>query len=271
MNEPSAIIADDEEHLRAHLRGKLALIWPELKILAEARNGLEAESAILNFRPSVAFLDIKMPGLTGLQVAQRLEGQSRFVFVTAYDNYALEAFEHEAVDFLVKPVADDRLERTVKRLRAALAQASPPPDLKSLLETLLAKTSASAIQSACSSSTVNSSSPGHALDSGRLRWFKASRGDTTVHIPVQDVHYVRSDDKYSVVYTADGEHLVRMAITEIVQALDPEQFWQIHRSIIVNTNFIASTRRDEGARLLVRLHGRKAELPVSRAWMHLFK
>jgi DNA-binding LytR/AlgR family response regulator len=258
MNGPSAIIADDEEHLRAHLRAKLALMWPELKIVAEAQNGLEAEAAILGHRPDVAFLDIKMPGLTGLQVAQRLEGHSRYVFVTAFDQYALEAFEREAVDFLVKPVADERLERTVKRLRAALAQASPPPDLQSLLETLVAKANAG-------SGTTQLGDP------GRLRWFKASRGDTTVHIPVQEVHYIQSDDKYAVIYTADGEHLVRMAIAEIVGALDPEQFWQIHRSIIVNTNFVAATRRDENARLLVRLHGRKTELPVSRAWMHLFK
>jgi DNA-binding LytR/AlgR family response regulator len=261
-NTPSAILADDEEHLRAHLRLQLQKAWPELRIVAEASNGLEAEAAIKTHQPQVAFLDIKMPGLTGLEVAQRLEGATRFVFVTAYDQYALEAFEREAVDFLVKPVVDERLARTVKRLRGALAEAAPPPQLQQLLATLLQKTN-----------LVQGAAPGLSPPPGppRLRWLKASRGDNTVHVPVQDIEYLQSDDKYTIAHTADGEHVLRVSMSELMSSLDPEQFWQIHRSIIVNANHVAGTRRDESGRLFVRLRNRKVELPVSRAWLHLFK
>jgi DNA-binding LytR/AlgR family response regulator len=260
---PSAIIADDEEHLRAHLRAQLGKVWPELRIVAEASNGLEAESAIRTHLPSVAFLDIKMPGLTGLEVAHRLEGQTRFVFVSAYDQYALDAFEREAIDFLVKPVAIDRLERTVKRLRQAFEHASPPPQLQQLLSALLKNTSTH-------SSTATASST-EAQPSAKLRWLRASRGDSTFHVPVQDIAYLQSDDKYTIAYTGDGEHVVRVSIAELLAGLDPEHFWQIHRSIIVNMNQVSGTRRDEGGRLFVRLRDRKTELPVSRAWVHLFK
>jgi DNA-binding LytR/AlgR family response regulator len=260
--EPTAVIADDEAHLLAHLRTKLQLLWPELKIVAQAANGLEAKAAIEKFKPSVAFLDIKMPGLSGLEVARELEGEfevkTRFVFVTAYDEFALEAFEREAIDFLVKPVADDRLVRTIKRLRTALEAATPVPDLANVLKQLM---STGGVDKAAAL----------AASSGRLRWLRASIADTTVHIPVQDIVYVQSDDKYTIVYTAGAEHVVRMPIAEMIASLDPEQFWQIHRSTIVNMNFVQGTRRDETSRLFVRLRGIDKELPVSRAWVHLFK
>jgi DNA-binding LytR/AlgR family response regulator len=260
--EPTAIIADDEAHLLAHLRTKLQALWPELKIVSQAANGLEAKAAIEKFKPSVAFLDIKMPGLSGLEVARELEGEfelkTRFVFVTAYDEFALEAFEREAVDFLVKPVADDRLARTIKRLRAAFEAAAPLPDLANVLKQLMG--AAGVDKAATSASTT-----------GRLRWLRASIADTTVHIPVQDIVYVQSDDKYTIVYTASAEHVVRMPIAEMIASLDPEQFWQIHRSTIVNMNFVQGTRRDETSRLFVRLRSIEKELPVSRAWVHLFK
>jgi DNA-binding LytR/AlgR family response regulator len=258
MLEATAIIADDEAHLLAHLRTKLQLLWPELKIVAQAANGLEAKAAIEKFKPSVAFLDIKMPGLSGLQVARELEGQTRFVFVTAYDEFALEAFEREAVDFLVKPVADERLVRTIKRLRTAVEAAAPLPDLANVLKQLMGATGVD--------KTINS-----VTSTGRLRWLRASIADTTVHVPVQDIVYVQSDDKYTIVHTASAEHVVRMPIAEMIAALDPEQFWQIHRSTIVNMNFVQGTRRDETSRLFVRLRGIEKELPVSRAWVHLFK
>jgi DNA-binding LytR/AlgR family response regulator len=249
MSSPTAIIADDEEHLRAHLRNKLAKLWPELIITSEAANGLEAEVQIVEHHPSVAFLDIKMPGLSGLQVAQRMEGKTRFVFVTAYDEFALEAFEREAIDFLVKPVADDRLERTVKRLKTAIASASAPPDLASMLKNLLGTDSTST----------------------RLRWLRASLADTTVHIPVNEVHYLQSDDKYTIVYTASAQHIVRMSISELSTALDPETFWQIHRSTIVNMSFVEGTRKDDNGRIYAKLRGRDTQLAVSRAWVHLFR
>jgi DNA-binding LytR/AlgR family response regulator len=256
--EPTAVIADDELHLLVHLRTKLQLLWPELRIVAQATNGLEAKAAIECFKPSVAFLDIKMPGLTGLQVAQELEGQTRYVFVTAYDEFALEAFEREAVDFLVKPVAEDRLARTIKRLRTALESAMPLPDLANVLQQLMVAT--------------GSNNPvGHVPNTGRLRWLRASIADTTVHVPVQDVMYVQSDDKYTIVHTESAEHVVRMPLSEMITSLDPEHFWQIHRSTIVNMNYVQGTRRDETSRLFVRLRGIDKELLVSRAWVHLFK
>ncbi len=262
MIEPTAIIADDEANLLAHLRTKLQDLWPELTIVAQAVNGLEAKAAIEKFRPSVAFLDIKMPGLSGLEIALELEGEfelkTRFVFVTAYDEFALEAFEREAVDFLVKPVADDRLTRTIKRLRAALDAATPLPDLANVLKQLMGV-----------AGVDKAAAP--AASAGRLRWLRASIADTTVHIPVQDIVYVQSDDKYTIVYTAGAEHVVRMPIAEMIASLDSEQFWQIHRSTIVNMNFVQGTRRDETSRLFVRLRNIEKELPVSRAWVHLFK
>jgi DNA-binding LytR/AlgR family response regulator len=264
--EPTAVIADDEAHLLAHLRTKLLLLWPELKIVAQSANGLEAKAAIEKFKPSVAFLDIKMPGLSGLEVARELEGEfelkTRFVFVTAYDEFALEAFEREAIDFLVKPVADDRLVRTIKRLRAAFDAATPAPDLANVLKQLM---SAAGVDKAATPAATS------ATTTGRLRWLRASIADTTVHIPVQDIVYVQSDDKYTIVYTAGAEHVVRMPIAEMIASLDPEQFWQIHRSTIVNMNFVQGTRRDETSRLFVRLRSIEKELPVSRAWVHLFK
>jgi DNA-binding LytR/AlgR family response regulator len=254
----TAIIADDEENLRAHLLSKLTLLWPELRIVAQAANGLEAVDAITAHKPSIAFLDIKMPGLSGLQVAKHFEDisdfKTRFVFVTAYDEFALEAFEREAADFLVKPVSDDRLARTIKRLKNAIEAATPAPELSTLLQQLL----------------QGSPNP-TPLKKNWLRWLRASIADTTVHIPVQDVIYIQSDDKYTIVYTATGEHVVRMPIADMISSLDPEHFWQIHRSTIVNMNFVQGTRRDEGSRLFVQLRDVKKELPVSRAWVHLFK
>ncbi len=256
MSNPTAIIADDEEHLRAHLRSKLNSLWPQLRIVAESVNGLDAEAMILAHRPAVAFLDIKMPGLTGLQVAHRLEGQTRFVFVTAYDEFALEAFEREAADFLVKPVDDERLARTIRRLRGAIETASPPPVLTQMLQDLLRN-----VTPPLQTQTAPT----------RLRWLRASQAETTRHIPVQEVLYLQSDDKYTIVHTAQGEHVVRMPLAELIAAMDPEQFWQIHRSILVNMNFVEGTRRDDNGRMFVRLRDQKTELPVSRAWVHLFR
>lgn len=247
---PTALIADDEEHLRAHLRGKLARLWPELEIVAEAANGVAAAEAIARLAPSVAFLDIKMPGLSGLEVAQGIETDTRLVFVTAYDEFALDAFERAAVDYLVKPVNDERLARTVERLRRALQDAAPPPELAQLLSQL---------------------TRGQARAEGPLRWVRASRGNTTSHVPIQDVLYFQSDDKYVVVHTRDGEHLIRTPLQELIDGLDPDVFWQVHRSTIVNMEYVAGTRRDDSGRLFVRMRDSETELPVSRAYVHKFR
>ncbi|RZT39591.1 LytR/AlgR family response regulator transcription factor [Cupriavidus agavae] len=252
-NAPTAIIADDEEHLRAHLRGKLARLWPELQVVAEAANGVAAAEAIAGLQPSVAFLDIRMPGLSGLEVAQGIETDTRLVFVTAYDEFALDAFDRAAVDYLVKPVTDERLGRTIERLRKALHDAAPLPELAQLLGQL-----------------ARGQRPAES-GAGPLRWVRASRGNVTSHVPIQDVLYFQSDDKYVVVHTRDGEHLIRTPLQELVDGLDPEVFWQVHRSTIVNMEHVAGTRRDDSGRLFVRMRDADTELAVSRAYVHRFR
>ncbi len=255
---PTALIADDEPHLVRALREHLARLWPELQVLHVARNGVEAAEQIALLQPDLAFLDIQMPGLTGLEVAQGITGRTRVVFVTAYDEYAVMAFEQEAIDYVLKPVNDARLQRMVDRVRRALAQAATDggePDTR-LLATLQRLLPAAA---------------GAAAAPARLRWVRASAGEITHQVAVEDVLFFRADDKYTCVQTADAEHLIRTPIAELAAALDPGQFVQVHRSTIVNLAFLAGTRRDEASRLFLRLRGHAQELPVSRAYVHLFK
>lgn len=262
---PSAIIADDEPHLAEYLRGRLAAMWPELRILAVAANGLEAAAAIDEHAPDVAFLDIRMPGATGLEVAQQLEQDEtrrpRVVFVTAFNQYAIDAFEADAADYLLKPVADDRLRRTVDRLKAALAAREPAPQLGALLTHLSEHL------------RTSGAAPRH------LRWIRASRrsadGEVTEQIAVDDVLYFQADDKYTCVVTRNGsdvaEHLIRVALSELAGQLDPECFQQIHRSVIVNQRAVAGTRRDLTGKLYVRIRDHARELPVARQYLHLFR
>jgi DNA-binding LytR/AlgR family response regulator len=251
---PTAIIADDEAPLREHLARRLAELWPELTLVAQATNGLQAATLIAEHAPSVAFLDIKMPGLTGLEVAQGIETDTRVVFVTAYDQYALDAFEREAVDYLVKPVDTQRLARTVERLKRALGEAAPAPELAHLLDAL-----------------TRMRSPADDAPNKMLRWIRASRGATTFHVPIDDVRYFQSDDKYTVLHTSDGEHVIRTPLAELASSLAPELFWQIHRSTIVNMNHVKATRRDESGRLFVQFGDGFAQLPVSRAYAARFR
>jgi DNA-binding LytR/AlgR family response regulator len=254
----TALIADDEEHLRTYLASKLATLWPDLRIVGQARNGLEAARMIEELTPDIAFLDIKMPGLTGLEVAQGIETETRVVFVTAYDEFAVQAFENEAVDYLLKPVTDERLGKAIARLKKANASHEPGPDLAKLLSQLT--------RALPNSLGKGGSSASH------LRWIRASRGDTTYQVPVQDVLYFQSDDKYTVVHTRQGaEHLIRIALADLAAQLDPQNFWQIHRSTVVNMEHVTSTRRDENARLFIKIKDTKVELPVSRAYVHLFR
>src|SRR5690349_19877351 len=188
----TAVIADDEPHLATYLRSELAKLWPELQVLRVARNGVEAAAAIAELQPDLAFLDIRMPGLTGLEVAQGIEGRTRVVFVTAYDEFAVQAFEQAALDYLLKPVTTERLGRSVQRLRAALetapaATAEPDARLASALRQLLP--------------TAGAPAP-------TLRWIRASAGEVTHQVPINDVLFFRADDKYTCVHTADREHLI---------------------------------------------------------------
>jgi DNA-binding LytR/AlgR family response regulator len=242
---PTALLADDEPHLVDHLARRLAALWPELRIVATAGSGPEALERIQALRPDMAFLDIRMPGLSGLEVAARLTVPCRLVFVTAFDQFAVEAFEREAVDYLLKPVDDSRLARTLDRLRAGLA-APLPGDLLARLRGLLAS-------------------------NGPLRWIKAQAGQTVRLVAVEEVCFFQASEKYTTVATRDAELLIRTPIKELAEQLDPDQFWQIHRGTLVNVRQIAAARHDALGRLCLRLKDRPETLPVSRGFAHLFR
>ena len=250
---PTAVICDDEPLLREHLREKLARLWPELIVAGEAANGNDAADMIASLRPDIAFLDIKMPGQTGIEVAQGIETDTRVVFVTAFDQYAVDAFENEAVDYVLKPAAEARLQQTVTRLQRALAAREPAPDITQLLGLLTRGTAAA----------------NGALSV--LRWIRANRGDTTYKIAVDEVLFFQSDDKYTVVNTANGEHLIIKPLSELVRALDAEHFWQVHRGTVINVRCVASTKRDGDGRMTVQLKGYARPITVSRAYQYLFK
>ena len=245
-----ALIADDEVHLAEHLRARLAELWPELDVLPLAANGLEALRAIDEDEPEVAFLDIRMPGLTGIELARRVDTRTHVVFVTAFDQYAVQAFDREVVDYVLKPVTDERLAKCVERLKRKLAAAERPPALDEVLAKL-----ARAI-------------PG---STGKLRWVRALKDEVVHQIAVDDVLYFQASDKYTCVITREGESLIRMALSDLAEQLDAEMFWQIHRGTVVNMNEVASTRRDLGGRVFVKLRDGKTELAVSRACAHRFK
>jgi len=245
-----AVIADDEAHLAEHLRVRLAQLWPELDVLPLAANGVEALRAINEEEPEVAFLDIRMPGLTGIELARRIDMRTHVVFVTAFDQYAVEAFDRDVADYLLKPVTDERLAKAVERLQRKLASAERPPALDEVLAKL-----ARAIPGA----------------GARLRWIRALKGEIVQQIAVDDVLYFQASDKYTCVITRDGESLIRLPLAELGAQLDADVFWQIHRGTVVNMNEVAATRRDLGGRVFVKLKDGKTELPVSRAYAHLFK
>jgi len=248
---PRALVADDEPALAEYLCARLGALWPDLVLLPIAKNGIEALAAIREEEPEVAFLDIRMPGLTGLELAARIASPTHVVFVTAYDQYAVEAFDRDAVDYILKPVSDDRLARAIDRIKAKLAAKEKPEGLEEALRKL-----ARAL-------------PGAAA--GYLRWVRALKGEEVRQIAVEDVLYFQAQDKYTCVITAEGESLIRLSLAELAQQLDPDAFWHIHRSTIVNVSRVAATRRDFGGRTFVKLKDVKAELPVSRAFSHLFK
>ncbi|NHF68039.1 LytR/AlgR family response regulator transcription factor [Xanthomonas hortorum] len=244
----TALIADDEPHLAQYLRDQVLALWPELQVIHLARNGIDAAARIAALEPDLAFLDIQMPGLTGLEVAQGIEGNTRVVFVTAFDAFALQAFEHAALDYVLKPVSTERLARTVARLRALPALQPGDPAMAQALQQL-------------------SAAPARE----RLRYIHASQGNITRHVDIADVRFFRADTKYTVVASVHGDCLIRTPIAELVAQLDPAQFWQVHRSTVINLAWLEGTRRNDASRLFLRMRGHPGELPVSRAFVHLFK
>jgi DNA-binding LytR/AlgR family response regulator len=254
---PTAVIADDERLMREQLRARLADVWPELQILAEARNGQDAVDAVMQHRPDLAFLDIRMPGMTGVEAARHIGDACHVVFITAYSEYAVEAFEQGAVDYVLKPAERDRLQLTVARLKSRLG--SKPSDLSELLSKLAQKLDGVATASAGAGGKQH------------LQWIQASMGQQLRMIPVADILFFTSDEKYTRVQTESYEALIRKPIKELVEELDPEHFWQIHRATIVNIKAVAGITRDFRGRQLVQLRNHPEKLEVSRNYTHLFK
>ena len=253
MANPEAIIADDEEQLRIHLKSKLAGLWPELIICGEAENGIEALALLESCRPAIAFLDIKMPGLSGIEVAQKNKVNCHVVFITAFDQYAIEAFENEAVDYILKPVTDGRLEKTIKRLKKQVSGISNPSiDFSRAMDRLLAG--------------LKDKQP-----SGYLKWIKVRHGEEVRLISIDEVCYFKAEDKYTVVKTLGGESLIKKSIRQLTGELDPDQFWRIHRGTIISVSRIGKVSRSFAGRLIITLKDLPETLTVSRSYSHLFK
>jgi len=246
---PTAIIAEDEKLMRERLRAALARVWPELIIVGVAENGVQAASLIAKHKPQIAFLDIRLPGKTGLEVAAELDDSTHIVFVTAYDEFAVNAFENGAADYLLKPVEDERLIATVVRLKKRLN--SVTGDLTGLLETLLNR-------------DAKSTTP-------KLKWIRASLGNQTRLINVDDILFFQSDTKYTRIVTRDAEALVRIPLRELIEGLDEELFWQVHRGTIVNASAVDRAVREGPEKLTLHLKDRNEKLAVSRQFFQLFK
>jgi len=244
----TGVIAEDEPVLRAQLKELLGDVWPELDVVAAAEDGLRAMRALERHHPDVLFLDIEMAGLTGLEIAKHASGRCHVVFVTAYDHYAVAAFEEGAVDYVMKPLNAARLATACDRVKKRLPAA--PVNLDGLLE-MLAKRNAQA----------------HPY----LRWINASQGADVRLVTVDEICYFHSDTKYTRAVTANNEALIRKSLKELLEELDPALFWQIHRSTIVNVNAIAGVSRDFAGHLIVKLKNRKETLPVSQPFAHRFR
>ena len=259
----TAILAEDETLLRQFLKKKLEKLWPELSVVGEAEHGLAAVELIAALKPTVAFLDIRMPELTGLEVATQIADTSpdtHIVFVTAFHEYAVAAFDRGAVDYVLKPIQEDRLITTIERLKERIVnddQDAPtlPENLSQLIATLKREMRGGAAGAA----------PEY------LRWIKASLGSTLKLIDVKDVLFLNSDEKYTRVVTAGEEALIRKPLREMLDELDPNIFWQIHRGTIVNVNAIAGVTRDFRGDATVKVKDHKEQLKVSRPFSHLFK
>lgn len=254
---PTALIADDEPLLRSALTRMLVQAWPELEIVAQARNGREAVEQYHELKPTVCFLDVHMPGLSGVEAARQIGRGAHLVFVTAFSEYAVEAFAQGALDYLVKPVDPLRLADTVMRVRERLGSAQEGPDLDVLLDKLEARLQRKAAPEP-------------------LRWIKALVGQSLHMIPVEDIDFLRSDEKYTLIAWRDengkpGEALIRSTLKELLDQLDTRHFVQVHRSVVVNLNRVSHVTRGENETATVNLKGRPEKLPVSRSFLHHFK
>lgn len=253
MTPPKAIIVDDETQLRNHLESQLMNVWPDLEICGQAKSGREALKLFETHQPDIMFLDINMPGMSGLEVAKNLSDKCWIVFVTAYDQYAIEAFENEAIDYLLKPVTIERLEKTVQRIKQRLPKSPENYDnIKKLLDSI----------DTLSKNDTNISN---------IQWIKAQQGNDINLISVNDVFYFTAQDKYTAVITGSGESLIQTPIKELARDLDNNMFWQINRGVIVNVQCIDKVSRSMTGRFQLRLKNHSDVLTVSRTFSHLFK
>ena len=251
---PTAVIADDERLMREQIIDRLKEAWPELQIVGEASNGNEAIAIVQSEEPDIVFLDIRMPGMDGIQAAQALAGRVHVVFVTAHDEYAISAFEHGAIDYLLKPASADpeRVALTCQRLRARLKQAPDP--MNDLLAQLSQRLGAGGLK-----------------PREYMRWVQASVGANIRMIPTSDILFFRAEDKYTRVQTQRFEALIRKPIKELIDELDPDEFWQIHRATVVRVDAVEQVSRDFRGRQIVHVKGSQEKLEVSRTFNHLFK
>ena len=250
-----ALIVDDESPMRDQLRARLKDVWPELEIMGEASNGVDALTMFRQLQPDIVFLDIRMPGQSGIEAARHLQGQCHIVFVTAYDQYAVEAFERGAMDYLLKPVSAERLGATCQRLRERL-RGSPAaaPQIDDTLEQL-----------------TRLLQQGEPKKPQYLRWIQAQVGNSLRMISTREILFFQSDEKYTLVQTAQAEMLIRKTLKELADELDPDEFWRIHRSTLVRVDAIAEVARDDRGRQMLKVRNFPTPLEVSRNHSHLFQ
>jgi DNA-binding LytR/AlgR family response regulator len=250
MTSPTAIIAEDELPQRQELRALLAELWPELNVVAECEDGLNALEALEHHRPQVAFLDIRMPGVSGLEVARAAGMQCHVVFITAYEEYALRAFDEGAIDYLLKPVVRERLSRAIERTRSRLASGSPV-DMTALIDMVQARLGAGGKQG--------------------IKWITASVGNSVKMFSIDEVLFFQAQDKYTRVVTTESEGHIRTPLKELATALDSETFWQVHRSVIVRVGAIRAVEKGDDGKLQLTVRGREDVLPVSSTFQHRFR
>jgi len=269
----TAILADDERLMREQLRARLSEAWPELHFVAEAKNGSEAVELVEKHAPDFAFLDIRMPGMTGIEAARKIIGRAgnrcQIVFITAYDQYAVEAFEQGAIDYVLKPADRERLVKTVERLKGRIAPGLGVPS--TVASSAISSHDVADLLTRLATRLDQTRGSEAATQVPRLQWIQASVGQSLRLIPVDDVLFFQSDEKYTRVQTAQFEALIKKPIKELIDELDPEQFWQIHRATLVNAQAIASVTRDFRGRQIVTVNGHTQKLEVSRTYTHLFK